>query len=348
MKNYYLPLVLSVLFFTSCKEDKPLEDPIIPADAQALFVLNEGLFLQNNSTLGLLNLTNNVYNDQYFNTANNRGIGDTGNDLKAYGSKLYAVINNSGQVEVIRKSDGVSIQQVSIFDGSTNRQPRTVDFYGASFYVANFDGTIQQFDTTNFTLQATRTAGRNPDGLAVEGNKLYVSNSGGLDFPNFDNTISVFSLPDFTLINTIEVGLNPGQLVADGSGGVYVSIRGNYGDVPPSVAKINSDNSVVNFAFEAKGMAKSGNDIFVISSLEDGSLVMRKININTSVATVDNNFSFSGVQTVNRLSADNVGNLYVSDVKNYISTGDIVAYSNNGIRLFTKEVGLNPNAVVRR
>ncbi len=64
-----------------------------------------------------------------------------------------------------------------------------------------FDGSIVKIDTASLQIEATATAGRNPEGVCVVNNKLYVSNSGGLDFPNYDNTVSVFDLNSFAEIN---------------------------------------------------------------------------------------------------------------------------------------------------
>jgi hypothetical protein len=69
-------------------------------------------------------------------------------------------------------------------------------------------------------LGAIRRASASPPKIG----KIYVANSGGLDFQdaNYDHTVSVIDLNSFEEIEQIEVGLNPYQVFADSQGDVYV------------------------------------------------------------------------------------------------------------------------------
>ncbi|MGY6560551.1 MAG: YncE family protein [Luteibaculaceae bacterium] len=348
--NHLLLAFLAVFALTNCREDDPVQDPILPLPAeQVLFVLNEGNFGQNNSSISLFNKTTGAISLNFFQQQNQRGLGDTGNDLAIYGSKLYAVVNVSGTVEVMRKADAVSLQQIEIRNGSANRQPRAVAFFGEHFYVANFDNTVQQFDTTNYQLANTITAGRNPDALAVSDGKLYVSNSGGLDFPNFDNSVSVYSLPAMSLVATVEVGSNPGTLIPDGNGNVYVAVRGNFSTISPKVVRINSNHVVdLELDIDAGTMARSGGKIYFTTANAEGNLIMRSISLADGSLQDEPTFNLSGVQFAYKMSSDNLGNVYLSDAKNFVNTGDVIGFSPAGNRLFTREVGVNPSVVVKR
>ena len=74
------------------------------------------------------------------------------------------------------------------------------------------------------------TVGRNPDGICVQDDKLYVSNSGGLDHASglgVDNTVSVVDIATFKETDKIIVGPNPGKIIADTKEKVvYVATRG--------------------------------------------------------------------------------------------------------------------------
>jgi YVTN family beta-propeller protein len=62
--------------------------------------------------------------------------------------------------------------------------------------------------------------GQNPEGLAVSNGKLYVANSGGLNFPDVDSTVSVIDLTTHTELLKITVGKNPGGVCVDSEGDV--------------------------------------------------------------------------------------------------------------------------------
>ena len=196
----------------------------------ALYILCDGNYSLNNSTLSVYDFSVKKLTSDFFQSINGRKLGDTGNDLQRYGSKLYVVVNGSSQVEVLDARNGMSLKQIPFFNSSTARQPRAITFWKKKAYVCSFDGTVARIDTTSLEIEAFATVGRNPDGIAASNNKLYVSNSGGLDYGSilgYDHTVSVLSTETFTEVKRIEVGLNPGRIKADNFGYVYVSVRGD-------------------------------------------------------------------------------------------------------------------------
>ena len=120
--------------------------------------------------------------------------------MAIYGNKIYIVVNVSSTVEVIDFTTGKSIRQIQMLrDNGSSRQPRSIAFDKDKAYVCSFDGTVARIDTTSLEIEAIITAGRNPDDICVQNNKLYVSNSGSLDYsgPGVDNTVSVIDITTF-------------------------------------------------------------------------------------------------------------------------------------------------------
>jgi hypothetical protein len=81
MNKAKIILFVTVVFYTfGCvkPEDNKPNNPVTPGVSN-LWIVNEGLFNQNNSTLSLLNLnTKNITND-FFQAITGRRLGDTGN-----------------------------------------------------------------------------------------------------------------------------------------------------------------------------------------------------------------------------------------------------------------------------
>ena len=103
--------------------------------------------------------------------------------MAIYGNKIYIVVNVSSTVEVMDFTTGKSIRQIQMLrDNGSSRQPRSIAFDKDKAYVCSFDGTVARIDTTSLEIEAIITAGRNPDDICVQNNKLYVSNSGSLDY----------------------------------------------------------------------------------------------------------------------------------------------------------------------
>ena len=111
-------------------------------------------------------------------------------------------------------------------DNGSSRQPRSIAFDKDKAYVCSFDGTVARIDTTSLEIEAIITAGRNPDDICVQNNKLYVSNSGSLDYsgPGVDNTVSVIDITTFKETKKIEVGPNPGKILPGLEDAVYVCL----------------------------------------------------------------------------------------------------------------------------
>lgn len=358
MRVTIIIFLLFLNFFTSCDDMKdmptPVDLPATPGETGKMYVLSEGLFNMNNSTLALLNFDNRTINSDFFLFQNNRGLGDTANDMKAYGSKLWIVVNVSSQVEVVDLRTGISLRRIPFFNSTkTARQPRFITFYGNKAYVCSFDGTVSRIDTTSMEIEATTTVGRNPDGITATNGKLYVSNSGGLDIPNYDKTVSVVDLNTFSEIKKITIGPNPFKLDVDSQGDVYVTIRGNNLDIKGSLCRINSQKDqvvqtfsnlpVVNFTI------KNDTAYLYNFNYSDNSYWVKTFDCKTE-QIISDNFITDGTVLERPFGIfvhPTNGNVYLTDARNYTTKGDLLCFSRKGKLLYKVEnVGLNPNSVI--
>ena len=341
-----LMLALAAMLF-SCKkppeEEFPEEDAIFD-----VWVLNEGLMNMNNGSITAYNtLTKDRIGDIYKHANNNRQLGDVANDMLVYGSKVYVVVNVSNQIEVMDKNTGISLKQIT---GST-KQPRYISSHNGKVYASYFDGSVVKIDTASLQIEATVKVGKNPDGICVANNKLYVCNSGGLDYPNYDKTVSVIDLGSFSEIKKIDVQDNPTSIKADKNGNVYVVSNGNYNDVLPCVQRINSQTDKVEKVF----------DLSVISfDIYNQSLYFFTYDYFTSKSSyqildlakdsvVNKNFIADGnaLQTPYGISINQQnGDIYITDAGDYTSTGDVYCFGQNGTKKFQFEAGIVPKKVV--
>lgn len=345
--------VLLCISLHSCNDmdDVEIENGSKPkAEIKKILVLSEGLFNSNNSTLAAYSFADTCLQTDVFTTVNGRGLGDTANDMVKYGSKIFVVVNVSSQIEVIDTA-GVSIKQIPMFDSQGNsRQPRYISFAEGKVYVCNFDGTVARIDTTSLQIDAVCQVGKNPDGICVASNKLYVSNSGGLDYPNYGNTVSVIYLKTFTHLTDIVVGTNPYRLTADSQNDVYVITRGDYGSEPYALHRIDTstDKVVETFSNIESLNMRICNDTAYIYNYDYGtqqSWIKRFDCINEKLIDGDVITDGTQIQTPYGIDVDEAtGDIFITDAKNFTVTGDLLCFNRNGVLKYRIDnIGLNPN-----
>ena len=197
-----------------------------------LFVLNEGNFQKNNSTLDFFRFSDGNYVSDAFGSMNPtvvQGIGDTGNDLALNGDKLWLVMNGSGYVHVLNAFDETLIASIAVPD------PRYIAFDKSYAYVSSYavaiyggdevKGKVYRISLSTYKVDGEVEVGCQPEGIAVSGNKLYVANSGGYNYIH-ENTVSVIDLSSFKVSSSVTTASNLHYMASDGQGAVYVSSYG--------------------------------------------------------------------------------------------------------------------------
>lgn len=342
-------LILLIVFVVSaCHKEKPTPDSTT-TDGSGIYVLNEGLWNANNSTLTYYNLDDGSVTSDIFSAVNHRGLGDTGNDLQKYGSKMYCVVNTSEIIEVMNLNDASSIKTISL----SGKSPRRICFEGGKAYVSCFDGSVVRIDTNSLSVDATVSVGPNPEGICVANGKLYVANTGGYNAPNYGTTVSVIDLASFSVIKEIDVVCNPYTLLADKQQNLLLISNGNYDDIRSCLQKINtsSDEVVKTYDFEINEMDIYGN-ILVFYNYDYSTMKasFQKFDLNTETIISDH-FITDGTVLVTpyllNIDQDN-GDVYISDSYDYTVNGDVFCFNQNGQLKFSFEVGMNPTCVVFR
>ncbi|HVI44083.1 MAG TPA: DUF5074 domain-containing protein [Chitinophaga sp.] len=348
MKHLFTFLSVIILF-ASCRKDvdAPSGSKEVPKASVGFYLLNEGNMNMNKASLDyydLVNgkLTSNIYQKQ--NPTVVKGLGDVGNDLKIYGGKLYAVINNSNKVEVMDAVTAVRIKQIDV------TQCRYLAFYKENVYITSNAGYVVVADTATLTEKAHITTGRNPEQMAIVGNKLYVANSGGYDPDNYERTVSVINLDTRQELKRIDVAVNLHRIVADQYGDLYVTSRGDYNTIPSRLYVIDTKTDQVKkeFPVGASNLAIH-NDLAYIYSVSWSNIT----NSNTiTYATIDvKNETLLNTKFISDADAAKIvlpygiavnpdtEDVYVTDALDYISPGILYCFDKTGKKKWQVETG---------
>lgn len=346
LRSFILLTICTLI--VGCQEPKP--EPEVPIEV-GIYVLNEGNFGFNNSSISYYDVNKNQTVNDIFLAANQRGLGDVGNDMKLHNGLIYCIINVSERLEAIDVKTCKSLKQLSL----TGKQPRCVAFNGTKGYVTCFNGELLQIDLQSFIIEKTINVGKNPEGICIANNKIYVANSGGLDFPCTENTVSVLNLNTLEIVKTITTEVGPYQLKTDKNKQIWVSTRGNYMDLPMNFQCIDTERDSVVFTLNlpVMGFDILNNDIYIYNYEYSNSSSWIKI-LNASSKTVTNQqFIKDGtlIKVPYGIFVDPESNdVYITDAINYTTQGDVYCFSKEGKKKFQFEAGYCPtgNMVVVR
>lgn len=364
--NRYISLLTLLLMITSCRQEVIVYPPeeeqrgdSVVSELAGFYLLNEGNMGSNKASLDYYDYRTATYTRNIYANANPdvvKDLGDVGNDLKIYGSRLYAVINCSNKIEVMRASDAVRIGQINV---PNCRYLRFKDGYG---YITSYAGPVSldaehaqlgyvaKFDTATLAILDTCIVGYQPDELEIVGDKMYVANSGGYLTPNYENTVSVIDLNTFRETKRIEVARNLHHLRTDAQGGLWVTSRGDYFEQPSRLYYVdtNTDTLTDSVVVAVSNFTLLGDSLYLIGSefsyeTFDNVITYGIVNTRTH-QLVTSHFITDGTQTsitipygimVNPLTRD----IYITDAKNYVSPGYLHCYGADGVRKWSVRTG---------
>jgi len=345
----YQAIVVLLLILAGCKTsesptvDSEFTNNSTEGDSARLLIVNEGLFQRNNSSITYISPKHNTSVTDFYLTKTGLQLGDTGNDIKVFGNKIYIVVNVSSYLAILDKTTFRLIKQISLIDNNIPKQPRQICFYQNKALVSCFDGDVVVIDTNNLTRIQTLKAGRNPDGICISGNYLFVANTGGLSAPNFDKTISVYNLPALTLKRQIEVAANPLGIWAGQDNFVYVYSKPDYSSSTATFCKINGNDSTVIWT-KTINKALIGGSRDTILRLENNKLI--RMSTTNDQETVQELLETQPIINPYRLFYNASGNeIWISDAKNYTSAGLVYRFNNQGKLLSKYPTGLIPSAM---
>lgn len=346
MNRIFLPIIALMSILASCdKGNTELSETPSVGD---VLILNNGNWGANDSNIAIYDIRTGTLTANAFQKVNGTNLGDLGQDILIAGDEVYISVNGSQLVFVTDKA--LKVKKTVIAEADGNRlSPRCLTKGEGKIYVTYYEGYLGEIDPSDGYSVRTVKVGPNPDGTAYADGKIYVANSGGMNYPNYDNTVSVVLASDFTVSATIEVNTNPAKVLA-GKGEVYVTSFGNYADVPAKIQSIDVETGhVSDLPYENVNSAAVGaGKLYVLCGGydQDWNPLPGRVYVHGEVPIpfVTDQTTFPAAYSI---SATSDGYVYVG-CSDYVNTGDVYVMAPGGT-LYAKidSQGMNPTAVVR-
>ena len=377
LKYLLLPMLLVAAALAGCREDEvvvpaeyePIPDaPAADTDIRGFYLVNEGNMGSNKCTLDYYDYLTGVYARNIYAERNPnviKELGDVGNDIGIYGSKLYVVVNCSHKVEVLDARSGVRIGQVDI------PNCRYVRFHRGKAYVSSYVGPVQlgadapkgavyQVDTLSLAITGQVTVGYQPEEMETVGDNMYVANSGGYRAPEYDNTVSVIDLAGMRQVEMIPVGINLHRLKKDRYDRLWVTSRGDRLSRPSRLYVMDripgTDRMKVTdtLPVACSNMAIHGNLLYFYaaewSDLTGSNTISYGIIDIRTKEVVSTNFITDGTEREIAMPYGiavhpETGDIYLTDAKNYVSSGTLYCFDSQGRKKWSVRTGDIPTAI---
>ena len=359
--------ILPLLMLSSCRNDVmvvPMEDintggKTVKSEIIGMYLLNEGNMGSNKSSLDYLDLSGkdatvhylrNIYSERNPETV--MMLGDVGNDIQIYGSRLWLVINCSNKVEVAQADDAVRIGKVDIpncrYVTFKDRYAYVSSYVGSVYSGSNSPlGSVYKVDTLSLQKVDSCSVGYQPEEMAIIGKKLYVANSGGyqgMTGQGYESTVSVIDLDKMQETERITVAPNLHRIRKDKYDQLWVTSRGNYMDSESKIYWLNkgadgkmqvighldqpvSDLCIVGDSLYFYGSQWS--EITMTNTVTYGIINVRThqiVSSSLSDAPEINKIRMPYGIIVNPIHRD----FYLMDAKNYVSSGELLHFLPDG------------------
>ena len=350
----YALLFLAVALCTglfSCSDDDGDDVTSESVITSNFFILNRGNQDANNASLAYYDATSGKLDAKFYEDANGEGLGDSAEDMLVYGSKMYVSVTNSNRLSVLNMS-GTLVKAIEPKgEDDEPLKPRYLAADGGKIYMTYFYGhAVAVLDTASLEVEKVIPVGRYPEQIVVSGNKLYVANSGGNDYPNYGKTVSVINLSSLEVEKEIEVLINPCRLEANSKGDIYVISMGNYGDVPNTLQRIDGKTGEVKTLGNGSRMDLIGGYLYVLYAQwgKEDLICVSKYDALTGELVTDNLVpEIAKVNTLSSINVDRSGNIYITDAP-YTETGSVYVFNKEGDQVTGSPVdtkGYGPNTV---
>jgi hypothetical protein len=341
-------ILFSIFVFISCDESPVILKGYNFSDSTGVFIVNEGIYLQDNASLSFFNKQGSkMYNDIFF-IANETSLGDVACSMIINGTRGYIAVNNSGKIYAIDTRD---IRFIGKITGLSS--PRYVhivndtkgyitDLYSKKISIFNpSDNTITgEIDVNNhssFNQHATEQ-------MVSYGRYVFIA------CWSFDNQVLVLDTLMDQVADSITVPKQPNSLVIDKNNKLWVLSDGgftgsSYGQENAALTRINPETREIEQILQFPSLDDSPVDLTMNGSGDTLFFILRGIHrlsiadpgLPTEAFIKPRNYDYYS------LAIDPANSvIYAGDALDYQQNGLVYRFYPGGALIDSFRVGINP------
>lgn len=265
---------------TACSKDddpKPNDEGTkLTLPSSRVFILNEGSYQKNNAgiTFYAPNKDGSFVADIY-KAQNDKGLGDTGQDIILYNDYIYVSVYNSG---LLLKLNTAGVEQKRLEFSKNDGLPRHIAALDGKIYVVLYSGKVAKVDAETFTIEGYANVGMNPDGIAIANGYLCVANTG----QGKDSTVTIIDARSLLVTNTIKVAQNPEKVLVSEGQFFIQAYGGSYPNYTYPVQRVDISTGAVTTIAKATHFCEYRGTIYMVYGDTDWKTYKTKSNTFTS------------------------------------------------------------------
>ncbi len=348
--------LMGCLLLNSCSNDDDVTDDVNPepegAYQDGFFILNEGKFGSNNSSISFISNDLTGIQHDIFNEVNEASLGDTGQSITFDDEFAYIIVNGSNIIQIVDRYTFELIDTVE----SDLQSPRYAVIENGKIYVTNqgsyeepgvteFDDFIAIIDLESLEVEKTVETNTRLEYIQEEEGLIYAQNAA---FGN-GNGITVIDSDSDEIINTIETKIEDSEEGEEASEGTLNSFEIEDGILyalsSATLEKIDlaSGEVLTEMEIEDGGAANLEIEADNIYYTINGSSVY-SMEISATDVPDESLFDFSNITYLYAFKVEN-DRIFIGDAGEFSANGFVQVYDLNGELMEEIEAGIGPNSV---
>lgn len=345
--NRTLPgiIVIMTMILAGACEKIPKSNQLNPETADSLaagyFICNEGNFQWNNASLSFYNTSKKVLYEDVYKTINNKPLGDVLQSMVIFNNMIYAVLNNSGKIEMINPKTFVSTGTITGL-----RSPRYFMGINANkAYVSDiYDNQIAVLD-----LQQKKVVNKIPckgwtEEMLLVDSRVFVCNKTSA-YLYIVNSISD------QITDSIAIGYGSNCIQSDAQNRIWILTSGNSTlSVPPQLHVINPQTLGIirsfNFSMNAKPLKLITNTnktklYWINTQVYNMNMDATQLPVSPWINTGNRNLYALGYNHTN-------AEILIGDAKDFVQRSEVLHYDTTGNLLGSFSAGINANSFLNK
>lgn len=340
MKKYAAITLLISTLFLGCDNAEDKSKANIET-GKGVYVLNEGLWGSNNSSISYINTQTGDITNDFPSTNWGHPLGDTGNSFFVSNDTVFVVVNMSNKIEYFKRSTGTWLGS---FTFPQNTEPRFgVRASDGFIYVTSFKlGGIVKINPNHFTQDSVFSIGSYPEQIVEANGKLFI----GITDLGDGNTIAVFNLNSKSLTKNITVSKNPADIFLSGST-IYVHTTGHWSNPQSKIYKISSTTLTVSDSVSVTQnittFGKYSQDNFYVITSEGVYITNNTFSLTNKIINAD---AIKASLIFSAYYDSNAHRLWIASSSSYTTQGWLEAFYNGEKILGAYQTGINPGDIL--